>query len=46
MISNKIEFCIICGKPILEGKCEFSKPKRGKTRWFHTKCYENLKKKG
>ena len=39
--------CVICGKPVETGqKNEFSKPKRGKIQFFHTECYENLKKKG
>jgi hypothetical protein len=39
--------CVVCGKPIKIGEdYEFSKGKRIKITFFHTKCYENLKKKG
>lgn len=37
--------CVICGKPVETGqKYEFSKAKRGKTQYFHTECYEKIKK--
>ena len=39
--------CVICGKPVETGeKYEFSKVKRGKNQFFHSECYENLRKKG
>lgn len=38
--------CVVCGKSIFGEKYEFSKPKRGKTIYFHQKCYEKELKKG
>ena len=45
-MNEKIMVCTICGKPILDEKFDFSKLKNMKIIYFHTKCYENLKKKG
>lgn len=39
--------CVICGKPVKTGeKYEFSKPKHGKIQFFHSECFEKMKKKG
>lgn len=39
--------CVICGEPIKIGEeYEFAEQNGGKTNFFHTKCFENLKKKG
>lgn len=39
--------CVVCGKPVKIGeKYEFSKQKRGNSLYFHTECYEKIKKKG
>ena len=41
--------CLICHKRIQPNEpCDWTKTKKKpqKTLWFHTKCYENLKKKG
>lgn len=39
--------CVVCNEPVKTGqKYEFSKPKHGKTLYFHTECFEKIKKKG
>ena len=39
--------CVICGKPVKTGeKYEFSVQKDEKIAFFHTECYEKIKKKG
>ena len=39
-------YCIICGKMILPGEPAMDvKPKRGRTKWFHTECLKEEQKK-
>ena len=39
-------YCIICGKIILPGEPTlWSKPKRGKTKYFHTECFNKIQQK-
>ena len=39
-------YCIICGKMILHGeRTLWVKPKRCKTRHFHTECLDKVKQK-